>query len=207
LAKSIYHKLLTKPKKGESEMGSSVAEYPMIPTPRGFSWSGIFAGTFLFLAIEVTFGVLGVAIFASAADPASGHPFGSGITIGVGIWTVVLSIISLYFAGKLASRVSGAATRNMGMHAGFVTFGMCILTAVLVTGIVLGTATGQLTSIQTSTTRLIHVLATGGYWTFVALVLAMISSAIGGMHGVSSGDRRTKSSAADRATPEHRQVA
>jgi hypothetical protein len=188
-------------------MAISGTEYPLLPLQRGFSWSGIFAGTFLFLAIEATFGILGVAVFASVANPMSAHPFGSGITIGAGIWLVVLSIISLYFAGRLASRVSATPTRNMGMHTGFVTFGMCIFTSVLITGIVLGTATGELTSVQTSTAHMIHVLTAGGYWMFVTLVLAMISSAIGGMNGASSGDKRTKPAIVDRTTPEHRQVA
>ncbi len=48
------------------------------------SWSSIFAGTFVFLAIELTFGVLGMAVFASAANPAAAHPV-TGMSTGIGI--------------------------------------------------------------------------------------------------------------------------
>ena len=58
------------------------------------SWPAIFAGTFVFLAIEVTFGVLGTAVFASAANPASTHPV-TGMSAGIGIWLVIF--LSLRF--------------------------------------------------------------------------------------------------------------
>jgi hypothetical protein len=169
-------------------MATSYTEYPTIAAPRAFSWSGIFAGTFLFLAIEATFGILGVAIFASATNPASANPVGPGISAGVGIWMVVLSIIALYFGGKLAARLSGANTKNVGMYAGLVTFGMCIFTSVLITALTLGSTVSGATGIgYASPVRVADMLTTGGYWLFVALVLGMISAASGGIHGSLSG--------------------
>src|SRR6185437_1909013 len=83
------------------------------------SWPAIFAGTFVFLAIEVTFGVLGTAVFASAANPASAHPV-SGMSAGIGIWLVILSIIALYFGGRAASALSGTTSSHVGMYHGLV---------------------------------------------------------------------------------------
>lgn len=158
--------------------GSEAANRPL-------SWSGIFAGTFMFLAIETTFGVLGTAVFASSANPHAANPVGAGISWGAGVWAVVLSIISMYFAGRVASNFSGAITRHTGMRAGLVTFGMCIFTTVLVASIALGSTVGGTTGISNAgPTRVAGLLATGGYWVFVALVLSMISSAVGGMQGV-----------------------
>jgi hypothetical protein len=188
-------------------MATSFADYPMIPVQRGFSWSGIFAGTFLFLAIEATFGILGAAVFASVADPMSGHPVGAGIRTGAGIWMVVLSIISLYYAGNLASRLSGAPTRNMGMHVGFVTFGMCILSSVLVLGVVLVSTVGGVTSIASSTPHTINILYKGGYWLFVTFVLSMIAGAFGGMHGAASEDKRSGSVSKRGTAPEEKRAA
>jgi hypothetical protein len=189
-------------------MATSFTEYPTIPVQRAFSWSGIFAGAFLFLAIEATFGILGAAVFASVANPASAHPLGAGIRTGAGIWMVVLSIISLYFAGKLASRLSGAPTRNLGMHAGFVTFGMCILTTVLVTGVVLVSTVGGITNIGASAPHMIHVLTKGGYWLFITFVLAMTAAALGGIHGATSGEKRVASpSTTSRTAAEEKRVA
>lgn len=160
-------------------MSTQYVEYPVVPADRGFSWSGIFAGTFLFLAIESTFGVLGVAIF--------GLPLvGTRNSIGIGIWMVILSIIALYFAGKLASRISGAVTRNIGMYDGLVTFGMSILASVLIVGTLLRNAVGG----GAVSLRFSNSTIAGGYWLFVALVLAMISAASGGIHGAWMSGKR-----------------
>lgn len=161
-----------------------LTEYPAVPLNRRFSWSGIFAGTFLFLAIEATFGILGVAVFASATNPHSQNPIGPGISAGVGIWMVVLSIIALYFSAKLASRLSGATERNLGMYTGLVTYGMCIFSSILVTAFVLSSTVAGSTGIaHAGPTRMEDMLVTGGYWLFAALVLAMIAAASGGIHG------------------------
>lgn len=149
-------------------MSSQSINYPTGPSlvvspARFFSWSGIFAGTFLFLAIEATFGTLAASIF--------GTPFTAGhISIGFGIWMIVLSIIALYFGGKLASKLSGTITRNIGMYAGLVTFGMSLFASVLVMG-------------SGGPVRMAFLLGIGGYWIFAALVLGMIAAAIGGTHG------------------------
>jgi hypothetical protein len=103
-------------------------ETSLRPMPR-ISWSSLFAGTFVFLAIEATFGVLGAAIFANASNPAARNP----VSVGFGIWMVILSIISLYYAGRVAGRMSGAESRNQAMWHGLICYGMCLFTAALLT--------------------------------------------------------------------------
>ncbi|MGH9586010.1 MAG: hypothetical protein ACRD3F_03600 [Acidobacteriaceae bacterium] len=171
-------------------MATQYVEYPAVPVHRAFSWTGIFAGTFLFLAIEITFGVLGAAIFGSATNPVSANPVGPGISAGLGIWMVILSIIALYCGGKLAGRLTGATTRNMGMYAGLVTFGMSVFSAVLIVAFTLiGTVGGTTGIAVASPYRLDSIVTTGGYWLFVALVLAMLAAAWGGIHGAERGTR------------------
>lgn len=187
-------------------MATQFTEYPAAPVQRSFSWTGIFAGTFLFLAIEATFGVLGVAIFASATNPNVANPVGFGISAGLGIWMVILSIIALYFGGKLAARLSGSSTRNLGMYAGLVTFGMCIFTAVLMTALALSATVSGSTGIASAgPVRVADIITTSGYWLFVALVLGMISAASGGIHGFASG--RLRVTTTDRTIPEERRAA
>jgi hypothetical protein len=170
-------------------MATQYTTYPPGSYPSGtvisrLSWSGIFAGTFLFLAIEVTFGILGVAIFTQAMNPNAANPPSSGVSIGSGIWMVVLSIIALYFAGKLASRVSGSITRNAGMYAGLVTFGMCIFSSFLITNMALGNNFRlQANLANVSGAAVADFIVVGGYWLFAALVLGMIAAASGGIHG------------------------
>ena len=187
-------------------MATQFTEYPAAPVQRSFSWTGIFAGTFLFLAIEATFGVLGVAIFASATNPNAANPVGFGISAGLGIWMVILSIIALYFGGKLAARLSGSSTRNLGMYAGLVTYGMCIFTAVLITALALGaTVSGSTGIANAGPVRVADIITTGGYWLFVALVLGMISAASGGIHGFMSS--RLRLTTTGRTVSEERRAA
>ncbi len=155
-----------------------------------FSWASIFAGTFVFLAIEVTFGLLGAAIFASASNPGQAHPVGGGISAGLGIWMVILSIIALYFGGKTAGRLSGTTDSNRGMYQGLVTFGLSVFTTILVIAMSLGSTihAGTLNPQNYGPATVADVVAKGGYWLFVGLVLSMIAAGIGGAHGASSKD-------------------
>jgi hypothetical protein len=145
------------------------------------SWPAIFAGTFVFLAIEVTFGVLGTAIFASAVNPASAHPV-SGMSAGIGIWLVILSIIALYFGGRAATALSGATDRHIGMYHGLVTFGVSVFTSIVVGAMLLGSTTlaPATRAASAGPATVSDYVATAGYWLFVALLLGMIAAAIGG---------------------------
>jgi hypothetical protein len=75
-----------------------------------------------------------------------------------------------------------AADRNLGMYHGLVTFGMSVFTTILVIAGSLGTATAASTSQVGGLAG--YVSAGGEWWLFVALVLSMISAAMGGIHGV-----------------------
>lgn len=187
-------------------MATQFTEYPAAPVQRSFSWTGIFAGTFLFLAIEATFGILGVAIFGSAISPFGTNSGGFSMGIGGSIWMIVLTIIALYFAGKLSARLAGASTRNLGMYAGLVTYGMCVFTSVLITAMALSsTVTGSTGIGFTGPARIAEMLTAGGYWLFVALVLGMISASSGGIHGSASG--RMRLTTTGRTVPEEKKAA
>lgn len=162
--------------------------------PSAISWGSVFAGCFMFLAIEVTFGLLGLAIFASAANPNTAHPVG-GMSTGIGIWTIVLSIIALYFAGKTATRLSGATTRTSGIYHGLVTYGMSIFAAILIAALSVGsTVAGNANLGRIGGNTMDSVITTSGWWLFFACLLGMIAAAIGGSHG-SLGEQRVSATA------------
>ncbi len=155
------------------------AQYPR------FSWSSIFAGTFVFLAIEVTLLVLGFAIFASAASPGgnAGWAPGTGFTI----YATIISIIALYFGGRAAGRLCGATNRNVGTYHGLVTFGMSVFTTILIAGIALGsTVAGTSQVANAGPQRVADLLVTGGWGLFVALVSGMAAAAMGAAGEVSA---------------------
>jgi len=164
------------------------------PMPR-ISWSSLFAGTFVFLAIEATFGVLGAAIFANATNPAARNPVGTGISVGFGIWMVILSIISLYYAGRVAGRMSGAESRNQAMWHGLICYGMCLFTAALLTSLsVFSVASNTANTVNPSEGTVVHAITVGGYWLFAALVLSMIAAAVGGASGAGYVQRMGRAS-------------
>jgi hypothetical protein len=151
-----------------------------VDNPRriGASWSSIFAGTFLFLAIESTFVLLAMAIFPSMRTAGT-------LAIGPGIWMIILSIIALYFGAKAAGHLSGEARKLDGMYYGLVTFGMSIFSSLLIANIILGNTT-------TGEAALPKIVTANALWLFVTLILGGISAGIGGSQGVA---RTTKPSA------------
>lgn len=169
-------------------MSTEFIEYPAIPQRREFSWSGIFGGTFLFLAIEAVFGTLAMAIFGRVRPLAAGAG-SSQIGIGAGIWMIILSIIAMYFAGNLAAKLSGSYTRNSGMYAGLVTFGMAVFSVILIAEIALGSPIGGVGAGMAATTHLANVLAANGWYFFVGLILSMVSAGCGGGYGTSTSRR------------------
>jgi hypothetical protein len=147
-------------------------------------WSAIFAGMFAFLAVEATFGVLGTAIFASAVNPNAAHPV-TGMSAGIGIWMLVLTVISLYVAGRIAGHLSGATRKFDGMYHGLVTFGLCIFASVLTATMILGsTASAASASVTASTATLGSIISTGGWWLFFSLLLGGWAAMVGASNAI-----------------------
>lgn len=174
-------------------MSTEYVEYSSVRPPvlprSGFSWSGIFAGTFLFLAIEATFGALAAAIFARV-HPVLGTAATPGIGVGAGIWMIILSIIAMYFGARLAARLSGSVTTNSGMYAGLVTFGMAIFSLILIAEMTLGSPIGGVGTGFAASTHLGNLLAANGWYLFIGLILSGISAGWGGMMGSGVHGRR-----------------
>jgi hypothetical protein len=184
-------------------MSTQYADYSSVVVNRKFVWPGIFSGAFLFLAIEATFGVLGAAIFGSATSTAP-NAASTSIGIGAGIWMVVLTIIALYFGGRLASTYSATATRNAGMYAGLVTFGVSIFAAFLVAALT-SLATGAMAAHAgvAGAASATNFIILSGYWLFAAMILGAIAAGWGGIHGAMTTGLRT----IERTTTETKRVA
>jgi len=146
----------------ESSVQKRVAREPRV------SWSSVFAGTFVFLAIEATFGLLATAIFA---------PAHLTLSVGPGIWMIVLSIIALYCGAKAAVQLSGETHKLNGMYYGLVTFGLSIFSGILIASMVAGNALGG--------QKLLAVGAANAGWLFVTLLLGGIAAGIAGSANVS----------------------
>jgi hypothetical protein len=95
---------------------------------------------FSFIAIWSVFGMLGEAIFASSANPNATQPV-SGMSVGMGFWSVILTIIAMYVAGRVTAHLSGAIDRTTRVMQGMSMFGLSVM-AVVATLVLGGTALG-----------------------------------------------------------------
>ncbi len=146
----------------------------------GPSWPGIFAGTFVFLAIELTFGLLGLAIFAAP----------NGVwTAGAGVWLIILSIISMFFGAKAAGHWAHAPRKLNGVYHGLATFGVSAFAVIIIAALSLmttygGHAAGAVES-QAGPATIVSVTSTLGWWLFGAFCGAFLAAMAGGASAVS----------------------
>lgn len=137
------------------------------------SWGSIFAGVVTFIALFMTFSLIGSAIGFGMVEPTSNNPL-DGVGTGLMIWTVVTLILSLFGAGF----VSGVAARRVGLVHGFLTWA----TSMIVTIIMLS-------------------YLTIGAFSVVGSLLGNIASAVGsGVENVASGTADVASKAFDEIT-------
>ncbi|KIL83479.1 hypothetical protein EH68_14350 [Enterococcus gallinarum] len=137
------------------------------------SWGSIFAGVVTFIALFMTFSLIGSAIGFGMVESTSNNPL-DGVGTGLMIWTVVTLILSLFGAGF----VSGVAARRVGLVHGFLTWA----TSMIVTIVMLS-------------------YVTIGAFSVVGSLLGNIASAVGsGVENVASGTADVASKAFDEIT-------
>ena len=143
------------------------------------NWGAIWAGAFSFFAIWSVFGVLGIAIFASAANPDAPNAL-SIMRAGIGVWSVILTIIAMFVAGRITGHLAGIGNWRDGMTHGMIMFGLTVIgTLVLLSqGAVAAAApTGAENGIRSL--YLLTVFADFGWAGFAALLLGWLA-ALGG---------------------------
>lgn len=155
--------------------------------PRGRTdWGAIWAGMFTFLSIWSVFGLLGLAIFASAASPAAARPV-LGMSVGMGVWSIILTIIAMYVAGRETGRLAAVTNRHDGLIHGMVMFGLSVAATLIITtlgGAALSGGTGV--NGTANSPYILTVFADLGWIGFVALFLGWLAAMFGASSGVSN---------------------
>lgn len=153
--------------------------------PARVSWGAIWAGVFTFSAIWAVFETLGLAIFAGRANPNVTAPV-TGQSIGIAIWSIILTIIAMYVAGRETGHLAAVTNRHDGLIHGMIMFGLSVVSAIVLTslaGAVLSGGTGILgSSVHSGYTP--GVFADMGWASFVALLLGWLAAMGGGSQGV-----------------------
>lgn len=95
------------------------------------SWSAIFAGVVLVIAIEALFGVLGAGVGLGFVNPTAGTtPNASSFGTGAGIWWLLSTVVALIAGSFAAARLAGVPTRFDGILHGLVIWGLALLLTV-----------------------------------------------------------------------------
>ncbi len=152
------------------------------PLRRNTDWSAIWGGVFVFAAIWTVFEVLGFAIFAGPRSLVNPQ---TGLGAGMAIWTIVLTIIAMYIAGRETGRMAGAVTRHDGLVHGMMMFGLSVVGTIVLTWLANAVLTpGNAATVGATTT---HVMSVGMEWTgFITLLLGWLAA----MGGASTGAKR-----------------
>ena len=153
-----------------SDTVSRLQEPPSVMvTSRRTDWAAIWAGVFTFAAVWSVFEALGVAIFP-----------GAGVSLGLAIWTVVLTVIAMYVAGLETGRLGAVASRQDGLVHGMIMFGLSVVSVVILTSVV----NGLMYLGSAGRVGYNMMLGSGEQWAeFVALFLGWLAA----MGGASSG--------------------
>ena len=145
-------------------------------------WGAIWAGVFAFIGIWSVFGLLGAAIFASAANPQAAQPV-TGMGWGMGIWAIVLTIIAMYVGGRVTGSLTSIANRREGVVHGLAMFGLSVAAA-LVIMVLAGNGTSS-TAAETAVRSpyLLDVMSGLGWAGFLSLFFGWLAA----MGGASTG--------------------
>lgn len=156
------------------------------PLRATISWAAVWAGVFAFIAIWSVFGLLGMVIFASAANPSAQQPV-TGMNVGMGIWAIILTAIAMWVAGRVTGHLAGIGNRSEGLTHGLVMFGLSVVAALVITilgGLTLSGGTGVNGSVHNP--YILGVFADLGWIGFLCLLFGWLAAMGGATSGSSS---------------------
>ncbi len=162
----------------------------MAAMPRDITrWGPIFAGFFVALSVIVLLGVLGAAFGLQVGGSVAGT--------GTAIWGAVMLIVGFFVGGWVTGRTASITGATSGWMHGVVVWSLTTSVLLFLGAFGLANAIGAaigggLTTLPPGTTvppATGIALAQGAAWgTFIALVLGLIASAIGGWVGGSMAE-------------------
>jgi hypothetical protein len=165
------------------------------------SWSGLIAGLFVALAVQLSLSALGVWAGFGLADIGNLDAL-VDVSATVGIWIAVSALVSVFLAAMVAAWVGGSATATNGLWHGVVVWALVITVAVMMsvfglTGVLGFAATpGQLTDalpIETAETDIPQAVTTSAEfagWFLLGTALSLGAALLGGWVGTLNAGRR-----------------
>jgi hypothetical protein len=105
------------------------------------SWSAIFAGTVLALALWGLLNVFGLAAGLTALDPQDPGS-ARAIGIGTGIWSIIAPLLALFIGGYVAANLANVRGKGSGAEHGAVLWGLCTVLGFVLLGATIGAVAG-----------------------------------------------------------------
>ncbi len=97
------------------------------------SWSAVFSGVFLSLAVQLVLNLLGVGIGAATLNPVEGtSPSASSLSIGALAWWIVSGIIAAFIGGFAAGRTSGEPRESSAAWHGLTSWAAALICLVAI---------------------------------------------------------------------------
>jgi hypothetical protein len=144
-------------------------------------WAAVWAGVFTFAAIWSIFEVLGVAILASSNTTGA-----TGINPGLATWTIVLSLIAMYVAGRETAHLGVFEDRHDGLVHGIIMFGLSVAALLVIGALGSGTNGNSLNSYMSSASPVMRWTAFGSL--FLGWLGAMSGAASASMRRMKPAD-------------------
>ncbi|HKW17732.1 MAG TPA: hypothetical protein VJO35_09515 [Terriglobales bacterium] len=165
---------------------------------RTLNWSAIWAGVFSFVAVWSVFGLLGMAIFASAANPNAQQPV-TGMNVGMAIWAIILTIIAMYVAGRITGSLASINTRYEGVNHGLIMFGLSVVAVIVLSTLGGAALSGGAGVSGAHNPYVLGVFAGFGWAGFLSLFLGWLAA----MGGASTGSHSRELPARSTTEPEN----
>ncbi|MGC2424113.1 MAG: hypothetical protein WA666_07170 [Nitrospirota bacterium] len=182
----------------KSEINPPHTGYNVFSRSRYVSWGAIFAGTFVALTVQVMLTLLGLAV--RAFNPVIlQNTLAAGV--GVDIWLIVSSIISLFVGGLVAGMMLGIRSPLHASLHGLAVWGLCTIFSLYMVGTALGMLVGGSSIIVARGINFLSSGLTGAgimantLNTSIAAVIAVFLSGLAAIGGGSIGARSVKAEA------------
>jgi hypothetical protein len=113
-------------------------------------------------------------IFAGSPNPDATNPL-VGMSLGMGVWAIVLTIIAMYVAGRETGRLAEVGHRHDGLIQGMIMFGLSVVTVLVLAGVGGSSISGGTRLAGGTDSRyLLGMIANMGWTGFLSVFLGLV---------------------------------
>lgn len=170
-------------------------------------WTAILAGLVGAMGAYLLLALFGLATGLTVVEPQAGQEQVGAVSVGMGIYTGIITLVAAFIGGYIAARLSGLSRFTDGLLHGFVTWAATTLLFAYLATTALSYLFGSsfslisrgMQAMQQGNT--VENLTAASWWLFIGLALSLIVALLGGASGTRSLANRTRGEHADERRP------